>query len=396
MRLFFCFFVTTICCERMATAFTATPIQRQSSRPLQTATILNHNKFALQTQRPKLPSLKSSPSMSAERSNVDTTIHHSLPHYPRWKAALVRTGMVLYICCMCIALPVTLLPLKYIGRVVPTTKWPHAKRQRLALLTGQFCARQLLKIIPFCRIDTKAVCATGATIYQENPVPTIWVCNHTSMLDVFLLLAADKRLRGLNRRPIQIVYWKDLEKNPVTRLLFRQAGFIAVSMADNGNGTNNEYDKSSFKTLLKQCKQSIANGFDIGLLPEGQLNPTPELGLLPIFGGAQFLAKMAKRPIQFMAMHGAHHLWHSDPVIGMRVSGRNVVAHTYWPGRFYASAVEFSEAFTSVVGEFGKSGLDLPQHELDEWLLPSHKSDAVNGDASPTSSTEDNVKLQTP
>jgi 1-acyl-sn-glycerol-3-phosphate acyltransferase len=100
-------------------------------------------------------------------------------------------------------------------------------------------------------------------------------------------------------------------------------------MADNGSGTANEYDKSSFKQLLKQCKESIANGFDIGLLPEGQLNPTPQLGLLPIFGGAQFLAKLAKRPIQFMAMHGANHLWHSSPDIGMRILGRNVKAQIY-------------------------------------------------------------------
>jgi hypothetical protein len=30
--------------------------------------------------------------------------------------------------------------------------------------------------------------------------------------------------------------WKQLEDNPVTKLLFRQCGFIPVQMADNGNG----------------------------------------------------------------------------------------------------------------------------------------------------------------
>lgn len=319
-----------------------------------------------------------------------------IPSYPRWKAALVRTAMLLYIASMCVALPATLLPQKLVGRLIPESKWSVAKRQRLALLTGQYCARQLLKIIPFCRLECQTVCATGTEppVPDKNPSPTIWVCNHTSMLDIFLLLAGDKRLRGKYRRPIQVVYWKDLEKNPVTRLLFKQAGFIAVQMADNGNGNANEYDKSSFKQLLKQCKQSIADGFDIGLLPEGQLNPTPHLGLLPVFSGAQFLAKLAKRPIQFMALHGAHHLWHPAPEIDMKILGRHVKAQKYWPGRYFESPQEFSEAFSAVVGEFGKNGQDLPQHELDEWLLASRKGAEAQQEVLPNqSSTADGMTM---
>jgi 1-acyl-sn-glycerol-3-phosphate acyltransferase len=315
-------------------------------------------------------------------------------HYPRWKATLVRTGMLLYIACMCLALPATLLPQQLVGRLISESTWPTPRRQRLALLTGQFCARQLLKLIPFCRIECRSVAvgsseenssdatATTTSPTTDKPIPTVWVCNHTSMLDVFLLLAADKRLRGKHRRPIQIVYWKDLEKNPITRLLFQQAGFIAVGMADNGHGNANEYDKTSFKQLLKSCKHSMAQGFDIGLLPEGQLNPTPERGLLPVFGGAQFLAKLAQRPIQFMAMHGAHYLWHPTD---NRVRGRHVTAQTYWPSRHFATSEEFAQAFTAVVGEFGKRGQDLPVSELQQWLLGSDSdSKTSNNEAATT------------
>jgi hypothetical protein len=51
--------------------------------------------------------------------------------------------------------------------------------------------------------------------------------------------------------------WKQLEDNPVTKLLFRQCGFIPVQMADNGNGNENEYDISSFRTLLKETKTGL-------------------------------------------------------------------------------------------------------------------------------------------
>lgn len=69
----------------------------------------------------------------------------------------------------------------------------------MSLATGQFCARWLLRFIPFCKLET--------TPYLDpNPQPAIWVCNHASSLDVFILLAADLRLRGTRKRPIKIVY----------------------------------------------------------------------------------------------------------------------------------------------------------------------------------------------
>jgi 1-acyl-sn-glycerol-3-phosphate acyltransferase len=71
--------------------------------------------------------------------------------------------------------------------------------EKAALWTGQFCALWLLRVIPFVRLET-------VPHHEASPEPSIWVCNHTSMLDVFMLLAADKKLRGKKKRPIKIVY----------------------------------------------------------------------------------------------------------------------------------------------------------------------------------------------
>jgi 1-acyl-sn-glycerol-3-phosphate acyltransferase len=273
-------------------------------------------------------------------------------------AALTKAGMIAFIVGMCLALPATLYPQKVLYRLGLISK---RRKERWALSTSQFCSRNLLRLFPFCSVETIGT-------HDDNPQPAIWVCNHTSMLDVFLLMAADRKLRGRKRRPIKIVYWKNLEDNPVTKLMFRQAGFIPVAMAPNKPGEDNEYDKASFKLLLKDVKRAFEEDFDVALLPEGQLNPTPELGLQPIFGGAYTLAKMSRRPIYMMALYGIHKLWHPDEEIGMTVTSRHVKIRTYPNGRNYSSAEEFKTTFEKVVGKFGATGRDLPDKELNAWL----------------------------
>ena len=115
-----------------------------------------------------------------------------------------------------------------------------------------------MRLIPFAHVQV----VNSSNVDSSKPEPTIWVCNHTSMLDIFFLLAKDKKLRGRNKRPIKIIYWKDLEKNPITRLLFKMSGFIPVEMDDNGNGNANTYKKSSFKALLKSIKKAFEDGFE--------------------------------------------------------------------------------------------------------------------------------------
>ena len=140
-------------------------------------------------------------------------------------------------------------------------------------------------------------------------------------------------------------------------------------MSANKAGEENDYDITSFKNLIKLSKKAFKEGFDVGILPEGQLNPTPEKGLLPIFPGAYTLARMSKRPIQMMALNGVYKLWHPDDNIGMTVTGRTVKAHVYPPRKErYTNPEEFVETFTKVVGEFGTTGKNLPEKELNSWL----------------------------
>jgi hypothetical protein len=149
-------------------------------------------------------------------------------------------------------------------------------------------------------------------------------------------------------------------------------------MAANAAGEANDYDMKSFRHLLKMTKQAFEEGFDIGILPEGQLNPHPEQGLLPCFSGAYTLAKMSKRPIQMMALHGTHRLWHAKEDIGMTVTGREVGLQWYrhppsdknniGGGRKYTSPEEFLATFNAVVGEYATTGTDLDDAELEAWL----------------------------
>jgi len=289
---------------------------------------------------------------------IDTTAKQLQDEIHPVKAKIVKAGMIAYIASMCVVLPLTLLPQRLLYKAKLLDK---VKSERLALSTGQFCARWMLRLFPFCKVQ-----ASGPL--DPDPQPSVWVCNHTSMLDVFLLMAADKKLRGKKKRPIKIVYWKQLEDNPVTRMLFRQAGFIPVQMTANAAGEDNDYDRSSFKKLLKDTKQAFEEGFDIGILPEGQLNPRPEEGLLPIFTGAFTLAKMSRRPINMMALHGTHKLWHPDDNIGMTVTGRKVQIRCYPTSLYFSSSDEFKKTFEQVVGTFGTHGQDLPDDELRLWL----------------------------
>mmetsp|Transcript_22220 Transcript_22220/g.32452 ORF Transcript_22220/g.32452 Transcript_22220/m.32452 type:complete len:391 (+) Transcript_22220:103-1275(+) len=275
------------------------------------------------------------------------------------KAALTKAGMVTFVLSMCVALPLTLIPPAILHKAKLISK---TKKERASLRTGQFCSRWLMRLIPFAKVQV----VQDDNDSQPESEPTIWVCNHTSMLDIFILLATDKKLRGKNKRPIKIIYWKDLEKNPVTGLLFKMSGFLPVEMEDNGSGSANQYKRSSFKKLLRGIKEAFDEGFDIGILPEGQLNPRPEDGLLPVFPGAFTLARMSKRPIRMMGLHGLHNLWHGDDKIGMTVTGRQVKVRAYPMGRRFGSGDEFVESFKSVVGHFGASGEDLP--EWRNWM----------------------------
>ena len=280
---------------------------------------------------------------------------------------VTRMLMLAYIASMCVALPVTLAPAALLHKMKIIEK---KQREHISLRTGQFCARWLLRVFPFAKVS----------VVKSNDNPeeeaTVWVCNHTSMLDIFFLMATSKKLRGKKARPIKIIYWKPLEANPVNRIFFRSCGFIPVEMAANKAGEVNEYDRKSFKLLLKMCKDAFNEGFDIGIIPEGQLNPNPEAGLQPVFSGAYTLAKMSKRPIRMIALHGLHKLWHPDESIGMKCSNRNVKIRAYPKGKVFQSSDDFKETFSKVVGHFGAIGEDMPTIELRKLLYNDYHRDS--------------------
>jgi hypothetical protein len=115
-------------------------------------------------------------------------------------AMLSKAGMMAFIISMCLTLPFALTPPYVLYRLKLITK---VRQQQLALASGQFCARWLLRIFPFCTI--RAI-SPNPQHDEDDPQPSIWVCNHTSALDVFILLASDLKLRGKKKRPIKIVY----------------------------------------------------------------------------------------------------------------------------------------------------------------------------------------------
>jgi len=113
-----------------------------------------------------------------------------------------QAGLVAYLLSVCIFVPLYLLPLDLMRKIGLITR---RKREHLALRGSTFICSLLLRMIPFAKISITPP-EDGSTNSKEEPEPSIWVCNHISMLDCFLLVAGDKRMRGPKRRPIKIVY----------------------------------------------------------------------------------------------------------------------------------------------------------------------------------------------
>jgi len=103
--------------------------------------------------------------------------------------------MMTFIVGMCISLPLTLLFPFLLEKMGVYTR---IQKEKAALLAGHYCAKTLSTLIPFIHVKVQGE--------PPLPEPTVWVCNHSSMLDVFVLLAHDDQMRGPNRRPIKIVY----------------------------------------------------------------------------------------------------------------------------------------------------------------------------------------------
>ena len=167
----------------------------------------------LQSVLPSKPGAVPSTSQLFQASSSSAALFGSSKKLPtqsisKLSALFTKMGMMAFIISMCIALPIALLPQALLHKM----GWiSRIRMNQLALSSGQFCARWLLRLIPFCHVTTKRVefeTADKGSKEEEQPEPSIWVCNHTSALDIFMLLAKDKALRGgsKKKRPIKIVY----------------------------------------------------------------------------------------------------------------------------------------------------------------------------------------------
>ena len=148
--------------------------------------------------------LTSSKSMDVDGSTVNgspslfSKKDKSSQDISKLSAFLSKIGLMAYIASMCLALPIALFPPYLLHRFNLISR---VKQQNMALANGQFCARWLLRLIPFCKVTCHS------TPEKEiDPQPSVWVCNHTSALDIFILLARDFEMRGNKKRPIKIIY----------------------------------------------------------------------------------------------------------------------------------------------------------------------------------------------
>mmetsp|Transcript_3821 Transcript_3821/g.9758 ORF Transcript_3821/g.9758 Transcript_3821/m.9758 type:complete len:243 (+) Transcript_3821:259-987(+) len=176
---------------------------------------------------------------SSVASSIDIPSIESQRSLNRIQSNIVKAMMVTYVASMCVALPVTLFPvfLLYRANIID-----RVRKEKWSLKVGQFCSRWLMRVFPFA---SKRVLVDADDERLKNPEPSIWVCNHISMLDLFFVLALDKRMRGRNRRPIKILYWKGLEANPITGLLCKMCGFIPVDSTSSFSTTQFHYFENS-------------------------------------------------------------------------------------------------------------------------------------------------------
>ncbi|GMI47322.1 hypothetical protein TrCOL_g3058 [Triparma columacea] len=133
-------------------------------------------------------------------------------------------------------------------------------------------------------------------------------------------------------------------------MMFKKCGFIPVDMEGNASGVSNNYDAKTFRAVLKGVKKATEDGFDVGVLPEGQLNPRFQEGLLECYQGAWKMAKLTRGEVEIIGIKGTGRIWHADK--GVVGEGR-IVEVRRW-GKGIQDPEEGAEEFKRIVGEYGK------------------------------------------
>lgn len=158
-----------------------------------------HKSWSSPMTTPSIP-VTAATALSTTASSTTAVASSSNPKtMSNFAKKVTKIGMILFITTVALGLITSLSVIKFLGYL----GIPETRRQRWALSTGQFIARWALRFIPFVKVD---VIVDKDDEYRKHPQPAIWVCNHMSMLDVFILLASDLRMRGNKKRPIKVVY----------------------------------------------------------------------------------------------------------------------------------------------------------------------------------------------
>jgi len=130
--------------------------------------------------------------------NGSTLIAPTITPLSPLPALLTKLGMFSFLASLILSLSLSLPLLRLAGFIL---RWKTATLQRQSFWYANFTARTCLKLFPFARFETKSYANSSN---DKHPQPTVWTCNHQSMLDIFFMLAGDKKLRGRNRRPIKV------------------------------------------------------------------------------------------------------------------------------------------------------------------------------------------------
>ena len=137
----------------------------------------------------------------------------------------------------------------------------------------------------------------------ELDPPVIFVCNHKSWIDHFLIVAGASRRPGLV--PIHVLVADDIYSLPVVGRVCRALG---AHPARRGNGIENS---------LAPLREALGRGASVGLYPEGGIERRKDMFREPKVG-ASYLAYATERQVLPMAIKGLEELTWGSFFFGRR------------------------------------------------------------------------------
>ena len=133
----------------------------------------------------------------------------------------------------------------------------------------------------------------------------IFVSNHVSYLDNFILLFLSKKFK--NNHYGKFVGMEKILSWPIIGYVFKELGLIPIKMLEDINNSNN-YCEESKKKLKKDCNRLLINKYSLFLFPEGRLNDNPKK-LNKIFSGAYYFSKNTNTKIKLIGLKNIEKIW---------------------------------------------------------------------------------------